>query len=84
MGRKDSSSTSTSSSSKPSSSITGLGLRDKAGGLMGKGKGSSEAESHQSRPLSTLKDPNSFGPPPRTNYTGSAVVQYVLSYPTLA
>ncbi|KAI9741768.1 MAG: hypothetical protein M1834_000154 [Cirrosporium novae-zelandiae] len=35
-------------------------------GWMGKGKdSSSEAGNHVSQPLSTLKDPSSFGPPPR-------------------
>jgi hypothetical protein len=32
---------------------------------MGKGKGNSSAEDHQSTPLSALKDPASFGPPPK-------------------
>jgi hypothetical protein len=72
-----------SSSSKPSGSITGLGLRNKAGGLVGKGKGgNSEAENHVSRPLSTLKDPSSFGPPPKNiNYHGGAALPY--DYPSI-
>ncbi|KAF2008988.1 hypothetical protein BU24DRAFT_415347 [Aaosphaeria arxii CBS 175.79] len=44
-------------------------------GWMGKGKGqAAEArENHQSAPLSTLKDPSSFGPPPKhVHYHGAA------------
>ncbi|KAH7128820.1 hypothetical protein B0J11DRAFT_549497 [Dendryphion nanum] len=44
-------------------------------GWMGKVKGSNEeATSHQSAPLSTLKDPDSFGPPPkRVDHGGGQV-----------
>lgn len=74
---KDSSSSSP-SKPKPAGSISGLGLRNKAGGLMGRGKGASaDAENHVSRPLSTLKDPSSFGPPPKNvNYHGGAAFPY--------
>lgn len=43
---------------------------------MGKGKDTSqEANEHQSAPLSTLKDPASFGPPPKhIHYHGAAAV----------
>ncbi|RDW84567.1 hypothetical protein BP6252_02157 [Coleophoma cylindrospora] len=43
-------------------------------GWMGKGKSSSgEAPEHTSQPISTLKDPSSFGPPPKNaNYHGGA------------
>ncbi|TLD27755.1 hypothetical protein E2P81_ATG11043 [Venturia nashicola] len=51
---------------KGGSSGGGGGLREKATGWMGKGGSSgSSAEGHQSTPLSALKDPNSFAPPPR-------------------
>ncbi|KAF7720146.1 Uncharacterized protein PECH_007428 [Penicillium ucsense] len=45
-------------------------------GWMGKGKEpSSEASEHVSRPLSSLKDPNAFGPPPKhVNYHGPAAL----------
>lgn len=41
---------------------------------MGKGKSTSEAaQDHQAAPLSTLKDPSSFGPPPkRIHYPGAS------------
>lgn len=45
-------------------------------GWMGKGKSPVEqANSHQSRPLHTLKDPTAFGPPPKNvNYHGGAAL----------
>ncbi|KAI2790698.1 hypothetical protein POX_c03544 [Penicillium oxalicum] len=45
-------------------------------GWMGKGKDpSSEASEHVSRPLSSLKDPSAFGPPPKhVNYHGPAAL----------
>ncbi|KAI4244590.1 MAG: hypothetical protein LQ352_006770 [Teloschistes flavicans] len=45
-------------------------------GWVGKGKSSNDrAQEHVSRPLATLKDPESFGPPPRNvNYHGGAAV----------
>ncbi|KAJ6160348.1 hypothetical protein N7470_003744 [Penicillium chermesinum] len=47
-------------------------------GWMGKGRDPSDAESakeHVSRPISSLKDPTSFGPPPRhINYHGPAAL----------
>ncbi|KEF57008.1 uncharacterized protein A1O9_07198 [Exophiala aquamarina CBS 119918] len=47
-------------------------------GWMGKGKDGKAGESsqqHVSRPLSTLKDPSSFGPPPKNvNYHGGAAL----------
>lgn len=46
-------------------------------GWMGKGKDPSAkgADDHISRPLSTLKDPTAFGPPPKNvNYHGGAVL----------
>ena len=46
-------------------------------GWMGKGKdpNAKEAEDHISRPISTLKDPTAFGPPPKNvNYHGGAAL----------
>ncbi|KAF2194864.1 hypothetical protein K469DRAFT_725993 [Zopfia rhizophila CBS 207.26] len=45
-------------------------------GWMGKGKDTNQAaKEHQSSPLSTLKDPASFGPPPKhVHYCGAASV----------
>ncbi|GLI72099.1 hypothetical protein PoHVEF18_000267 [Penicillium ochrochloron] len=45
-------------------------------GWMGKGKdSSSEASDHVSQPLSSLKDPSSFGPPPKhIHYHGAAAL----------
>jgi hypothetical protein len=45
-------------------------------GWLGKGKDSStSAADRTSRPLSSLKDPSSFGPPPKhINYHGAAAV----------
>ncbi|PLB44594.1 hypothetical protein P170DRAFT_459100 [Aspergillus steynii IBT 23096] len=45
-------------------------------GWMGKGKDKdSEREEHVSRPLSTLKDPSAFGPPPKhVKYHGAAAL----------
>ena len=45
-------------------------------GWMGKGKDpTTEANEHVSRPLSTLKDPSAFGPPPKNvNYHGGAAL----------
>ena len=45
-------------------------------GWMGKGKDPhQQAEEHTSRPLSTLKDPSAFGPPPKNvNYHGGAAL----------
>ena len=46
-------------------------------GWVGKGKkpGEDAASEHVSRPLSTLKDPSSFGPPPKNvNYHGGAAL----------
>jgi len=45
-------------------------------GWMGKGKSPvDQANSHVSRPLHTLKDPNAFGPPPKNvNYHGGAAL----------
>ncbi|QSZ34786.1 hypothetical protein DSL72_007644 [Monilinia vaccinii-corymbosi] len=56
-------------------------------GWMGKGKDTSRetALEHQSRPLSSLKDPSSFGPPPKSGrYHGSAALSppTSLSYQT--
>ncbi len=45
-------------------------------GWMGKGKNSSsEASEHVSRPISELKDPSAFGPPPKhIDYHGGAAM----------
>ncbi|KAK7529248.1 uncharacterized protein J3D65DRAFT_562549 [Phyllosticta citribraziliensis] len=52
--------------SSSSSSDQPKGLRDRAKGLMGKGSDPAEASrNHQSRPLSSLRDPASFAPPPK-------------------
>ncbi|KAJ5676513.1 uncharacterized protein N7477_002146 [Penicillium maclennaniae] len=47
-------------------------------GWMGKGKDASEDKSeHVSKPLSALKDPSSFGPPPKhINYHGAGALPY--------
>ncbi|KGO74864.1 hypothetical protein PITC_043650 [Penicillium italicum] len=52
------------------------GLRGQVAGWMGKGNESNSNRSeHASRPLSSLKDPSSFGPPPKhINYHGAAAV----------
>ncbi|KAI4248821.1 MAG: hypothetical protein L6R40_000832 [Gallowayella cf. fulva] len=54
---------------------TSLTPLDKAG-WVGKGKDTHKpAEDHVSRPLATLKDPDSFGPPPKNvNYHGGAAI----------
>lgn len=47
-------------------------------GLMGKGESSNalqNAQSHHSRPLAALKDPNTFGPPPKHIQTYGGVVR---------
>ena len=53
--------------------ITDLSPRIQAG-WVGKGKSAqTPAEDHQSKPLASLKDPDSFGPPPKNvNYHGGA------------
>ncbi|OJD34566.1 gmp synthase [Diplodia corticola] len=50
-----------------SSSSQGGGLRDRAKGLVGMGNNDPYAaqRDHQSRPLSSLRDPASFAPPPK-------------------
>ena len=52
-------------------------------GWLGKGDSSKPADDdeHISRPLSTLKDPSAFGPPPKhINYHGGAALpKYILS-----
>ncbi|KAL8674018.1 MAG: hypothetical protein Q9168_001550 [Polycauliona sp. 1 TL-2023] len=52
------------------------GRRAQVAGWVGKGKDPHKpAEDHVSRPLATLKDPESFGPPPKNvNYHGGAAV----------
>ncbi|CAG8908639.1 unnamed protein product [Penicillium egyptiacum] len=52
------------------------GLRGQVAGWMGKGNESNTDRSdHVSQPLSTLKDPSSFGPPPKhIKYHGTAAV----------
>ncbi|KGO39520.1 hypothetical protein PEX1_025560 [Penicillium expansum] len=61
------------------SSVSGSGqggLRGQVAGWMGKGNESNSNRSdHVSQPLSSLKDPSSFGPPPKhINYHGAAAV----------
>ncbi|KAJ6156081.1 hypothetical protein N7497_004966 [Penicillium chrysogenum] len=62
-----------SSSSGQGSSSQG-GLRGQVAGWMGKGNESnSDRSNHVSQPLSALKDPSAFGPPPKhTKYHGAA------------
>ncbi|KAI8634768.1 hypothetical protein F5Y19DRAFT_124351 [Xylariaceae sp. FL1651] len=44
----------------------GSSLKDQVKGLVGRGdKSSSEQESHIATPISSLRDPSSFGPPPK-------------------
>ncbi|OQE41471.1 hypothetical protein PENCOP_c005G05256 [Penicillium coprophilum] len=64
-----------SSSSGQGSSSQG-GIRGQVAGWMGKGNESNSSRAdHVSRPLSALKDPSSFGPPPKhINYHGAAAV----------
>ncbi|KOS39433.1 hypothetical protein ACN38_g9727 [Penicillium nordicum] len=52
------------------------GIRGQVAGWMGKGNESNPNRSdHVSQPLSALKDPSSFGPPPKhINYHGAAAV----------
>ena len=59
--------------SKGMSSVSGVT------GKLGIGKGKdSGSEEHISRPLTTLKDPAAFGPPPKNvNYHGGAALPYV-------
>lgn len=50
---------------------------DQVAGWMGKGKGPNAQgeEEHISRPLSSLKDPSAFGPPPKNvNHHGGAAL----------
>ncbi|KAK0711650.1 hypothetical protein B0H67DRAFT_585925 [Lasiosphaeris hirsuta] len=55
------------------SSITPFGVRDKAKSLIGRGGDNNAARvDHVSQPLSSLRDPSSFGPPPRRFGTGSS------------
>ncbi|KAI4190152.1 MAG: hypothetical protein LQ346_004976 [Caloplaca aetnensis] len=43
--------------------------------MLGRNKGPQQAQDHVSRPLATLKDPESFGPPPKNvNFHGGAAV----------
>ncbi|KAK7543850.1 hypothetical protein IWX49DRAFT_574379 [Phyllosticta citricarpa] len=60
--------------SRPSSSSDQpKGLRDRAKGLMGKSSDPYEASrNHQSRPLSSLRDPASFAPPPKHYAAGGS------------
>ncbi|KAJ5158078.1 uncharacterized protein N7500_007729 [Penicillium coprophilum] len=64
-----------SSSSGQGSSSQG-GIRGQVAGWMGKGNDSNSSRAdHVSQPLSALKDPSSFGPPPKhINYHGAAAV----------
>ncbi|KAJ5493700.1 hypothetical protein N7463_009787 [Penicillium fimorum] len=57
-------------------SSSGQGSSSQGAGWMGKGDDSSSNRSdHVSQPLSALKDPSSFGPPPKhINYHGAAAV----------
>ncbi|ORY59149.1 uncharacterized protein BCR38DRAFT_351967 [Pseudomassariella vexata] len=43
----------------------GTSLKDQVSGLLGRGDKSSNPESHVSRPITELRDPSSFGPPPK-------------------
>ncbi|CAD6456558.1 73566304-e4ed-4fa1-b2ec-2376d408a925 [Sclerotinia trifoliorum] len=60
---------------KPKESWRG-DFKGQVAGLVGKGKDPrEEALEHQSRPLSSLKDPASFGPPPKSvKYHGAAAL----------
>lgn len=60
--------------------ITGIGIREKTKGTASiwskKKDGATEEEQTTTRPLQTLKDPSSFGPPPRNvHYQGGATHQ---------
>ncbi|KAJ5780009.1 hypothetical protein N7457_005169 [Penicillium paradoxum] len=63
------------SGSGQSSSSQG-GIRGQVAGWMGKGDNSEpDRANHVSQPLSSLKDPSAFGPPPKhINYHGAAAV----------
>ncbi|KAK2594540.1 hypothetical protein QQS21_007759 [Conoideocrella luteorostrata] len=57
----------------PEKSTTGLSIRGKASGLMGRNKdSSSDSSGYVARPLSDLKDPASFAPPPKRTGSGLA------------
>ncbi|KAF7519012.1 hypothetical protein PCG10_010379 [Penicillium crustosum] len=76
MGKgKESESSGSGSGSGHGSSSQG-GIRSQVAGWMGKGNESNSNRSdHVSQPLSSLKDPSSFGPPPKhINYHGAAAV----------
>ncbi|KAK3356942.1 hypothetical protein B0T25DRAFT_142435 [Lasiosphaeria hispida] len=58
---------------RPAMAIPSLGVRDKAKSLVGRGGDSTTARTdHVSQPLTSLRDPSSFGPPPRRVGTGSS------------
>ncbi len=68
--------------SQQASSPSTLGrLKARGTGLVGRGPNATEqAYNHQSTPLSTLRDPSAFAPPPkRVDYQGSAAVPHALS-----
>ncbi|KFH42439.1 hypothetical protein ACRE_068280 [Hapsidospora chrysogenum ATCC 11550] len=60
-------------SSSSSSSISGMGIRGRVSGLVHRdGGSSSDAPTHQARPITELRDPASFAPPPKRTATGLA------------
>ncbi|KAI9774750.1 MAG: hypothetical protein M1835_005989 [Candelina submexicana] len=67
------------SSQQPSSSSSTLGrLKARGSGLVGRGSSpTQQALNHQSTPLSSLRDPSAFAPPPkRTDYQSSPPVPH--------
>ncbi|KAH8170731.1 GMP synthase [Sarocladium implicatum] len=69
----NSSSSSSSGGGGGGKSLTGLGLRNKTNSMMGgKSQEDTDRSNHVSAPLSSLKDPASFAPPPRRTGTGLA------------
>ncbi|KAH7037677.1 uncharacterized protein B0I36DRAFT_345754 [Microdochium trichocladiopsis] len=66
------------SSSSSSSSSSGGGVRGRVNGLLSRPLGGSASSSSESRgaamPIASLKDPNSFGPPPKHVAAGGQVV----------
>ncbi|KAI9701177.1 MAG: hypothetical protein M1836_001846 [Candelina mexicana] len=69
------------SSQQPSSSSTLGRLKARGTGLVGRGSSPTEqALNHQSTPLSSLRDPSAFAPPPkRTDYQSSPPVLHAVS-----
>ncbi|KAH7308191.1 hypothetical protein B0I35DRAFT_483464 [Stachybotrys elegans] len=53
-----------------SGSGSGTGIRGQVSGLMGRNKSSDSNSNHVAQPLSSLRDPSEFAPPPRRTSSG--------------